>query len=534
MSFVPGSIAGEILLGIDGFTQPLLQAEHLAQAFPELMAQSLAQPLRELGDLAEQIGGELVEPFAEISSSAADSARAVADSTGQMGNDMGRFVAGAHEAGEAAEETGESITHGMLTSEAIMSLFSAWVADFVANPLLGVIGLAKETGSALAEAFSSIADEALDISLASEKLGVSAQFFSKWSGVAKAVKVDADELSNGMYMLNRIVGEEMLNPTKELTQAFQALGITQQWLNSHAGDTEAIFQKIKDGLDAMTDSQERSAVAQAVAGRGAKDLIPLFLMQRNEVNELMEAQRQFGDVTDESEAKAGRAFKKLKVEFGEMVEGLEKKASLYILDYIESHGPQIEHVLHSISDEGQKELTKLANWAGTIKWEADFKLVLADLNLIVSDIPKIGTEIVKMVEVVAAPLEQLATWAKDAFEWMNKIVGITTPSQHQTYDKFGNATKGTGSGTKGESGMDAIADMVFDDPHGQYGADSSLRPHLDPAARQRAEQYVAKELHIHVPAGTNDAQLGAFLAKAIAKARADAAAQSSAATGGQH
>ena len=153
---------------------------------------------------------------------------------------MKHGAAGAREAGHASEEMGHSILRSMIEAHAAMEFFPDWVVAFWADPLLGVATLARETGNALVEAFNHVADDAEDMNLAAEKLGVSVEFFSKWSAVAKSVRVDADSLRTGMYMLNRIVGEELANPTKELTAAFNDLGISTAWLNAHVGDSEAI------------------------------------------------------------------------------------------------------------------------------------------------------------------------------------------------------------------------------------------------------------------------------------------------------
>ena len=66
----------------------------------------------------------------------------------------------------------------------------------------------------------------------------------------------------------------------------------------------------------MTNAQTRSFVIQELMSRGGQDLVPLFMMQKDQIDQLSEAQRKFGDVTDEAEAKAGAGSKRLKRNFG--------------------------------------------------------------------------------------------------------------------------------------------------------------------------------------------------------------------------
>ncbi|MGD0464661.1 MAG: hypothetical protein ABSB74_19425 [Tepidisphaeraceae bacterium] len=412
MSWIAGSVAGAIILGIDGFTKPLLQAEQMAEIFPDLMEQSLAQPLRELGELADQIGGAVAEPFAEISSSAEDSARAVADGTGQMRDDLGRFVASEHEAGEASEQTGDSILHSMFTANAVMQLFPEWVTAFLANPLLGVVELAKETGDALGEAFSHVAGDALEMGLAAEKLGTTVEFFSKWSGVAKAVNVDAQQLSNGMYMLNRVIGEELQNPTEKLTEDFTALGISQQWLNAHAGDSEGIFLRVKDGLDGLTNAQQRSAIASDILSRGARDLIPLMLMQKDQVDDLMKAQEQYGDVTETSEAQAAQAFKILEVEAGEAFDGIEKAAMRPVLKWFVAHQDEVKQDIGKFSEYAQETIGKFFDFMnGPIAQQA-LSTLKGDVKKLIDDLPTLETQIEDIGGAVGKVLDLADRFAK--------------------------------------------------------------------------------------------------------------------------
>lgn len=668
MSFGAGSVTGDLILGIDGWTQPFLQVEHLAETFPGMMEEYLGQPLRELGDMAtlaggsvarsfaelgpgtqkfaddfqrtveqqlarplhelgdvaEQTGGSMVGRFAEIDSAAANSAEgfhatvdqhlaqplrdlgdlaeqtggsisenletigsaagksgdAVQDAGQKMSGGLKQGAAGAHEAGRASEEMGHSILRSMLEAHAMMELFPDWVATFWANPMLGIADLARETGNALVEAFNSVTEDALDTELAAEKLGVSVEFFSKWAGVARTVKIESDQLSTGMFMLSRIVGEELANPTKELTRAFDLLGISQAWLNTNSNDTEAIFNRVREGLDAMTSSGQRNWVIQELMSRGARDLIPLFNLQKDHVNALMTAQERYGDVVTASEAKAARDFQDLKVQAQEAFEGIEKAASVPVLQFFVAHSQAVEEKFKDISTRIRSSIEELFAYLQTPQSVAIFGQLGTDVDKMIADLPNLTEE----VNAVGASLGQAALLADKfvkAMDWMEKnlrpgdsIVGSqgeadlinrlsnlnvkpgdivhtdwitgewTRPDPSNPNDPVNFAPghappsppPAPAAPATAPATSNPFADTGKSPPPPATGAvDPVVQAEMDKMAvhekkRQADEQFIAKELHIHVSADISDSKLGKLLKEAMAKAQADAKAKASAAS----
>ena len=584
MSFVTGSVAGDLVLNIADFTGPLTQAENLAEAFPEIMQGSLATPLRELSELAESMGASLIGPFRQIDSSAAQSGSVVMAAGQQIASGMKQAASGAREAGHSSEEMGHSILRSMIEAHAAMELFPEWVVAFWANPLLGVANLAQETGVSLVEAFTSVQDDAVDMELAAEKLGVSVKFFSEWAGVAKTVKVGSDQLSTGMYMLSRIVGEELANPTKELTTAFNLLGISQAWLNAHSNDTAAIFDRVKDGLDAMTDSSKRSWVMQELMSRGARDLIPLFNLQKEHVEALMQAQDQYGAVTTDSEARAGRAFEELKVQAQQAFEGIEKAASVPVLDFLVAHSEQVEQKFKSASNSIRGEIDDLFKYLQSPQAAPIFDMLKKDGDQLIKDLPSL-TEAVDDLGEALGQAALLADKFVKVMSWVERNLRpgdtiIENQSQADLVSKFSGQTVKPGeimhhdwltnewtrpdptNASDPVNFTPGTAPPIFPSspspsppapaaptaPAAAPAPASAAAPAVDPVIqaemdREKAEQhrrevngqFIFKELNIHVTPDASDAAVGKLLKQAIAKAQADAkAAQSSSAIGGQN
>src|SRR5688572_27671777 len=76
-------------------------------------------------------------------------------------------------------------SRGFMQATSIAQIFPATVSNFIANPLLGLIGLAKDAGSAFTSAFSEIASSADNAGEAAEKVGVSVGFLTGVGAVAK-------------------------------------------------------------------------------------------------------------------------------------------------------------------------------------------------------------------------------------------------------------------------------------------------------------------------------------------------------------
>src|SRR5438045_4338307 len=74
---------------------------------------------------------------------------------------------------------------GMLQAQTVSQLFPATVTNFLANPLLGLIGIAKDASEAIVGAFTSVARAADNAGEAAEQAGVSVQFLTSVGQVAK-------------------------------------------------------------------------------------------------------------------------------------------------------------------------------------------------------------------------------------------------------------------------------------------------------------------------------------------------------------
>jgi hypothetical protein len=233
---------------------------------------------------------------------------------------------------------------GILEAQGLNELFPESVATFLENPLLGLIDLAKEMADAYAEAFSEVQKDALEAGLAAEKAGTSVQFMSEWSEVAKAAGVDAGALGAAFKGLQRNASDAAENGGASL-KYWQELGITQDDLKAHLGDTAGLFLMVKDHLDQLGNSADRVAIAQKLLGRGGSELIPVFDMQNDAVQRIIDHAQQMGAIETSESAKSAKAVNELSNTFTEGFTGMAKAATEPILGFLGEHAVQIEGIV---------------------------------------------------------------------------------------------------------------------------------------------------------------------------------------------
>jgi len=288
-------------------------------------------------------------------------------------------------------------THGMLEAEGIAKIFPQVVTEFLADPLLGVIDLAKEVGEGIFDTFNEVIDDAESMGLMAEKLGVPVEVLSSWVQFGKTVELQPQQIAQGLRMLEQAAAELADGTEKsnsKTAMAFERLGISMDFLKEHGNEPMAIFLKVKEGLDGMAVGVERTNTALAIMGGRQSDIIPLLLRSKEETDLFMESLKQMGGVTDDAEAKAAQKFTDLEVKTSIAFEGMKKAAMVPILEFLANHMKEVEPAILSGTGEITKELESLFkemsknNGAELVTDLQAMSHVLEDTAHIVADIVK--------------------------------------------------------------------------------------------------------------------------------------------------
>ena len=293
-------------------------------------------------------------------------------------------------------DSGAGFRTSMLQAEGLAKLFPDTVTAFLANPLLGAAEAAKEFGTETLRAFNEVLGDAQAMQLDADKLGVNTEWLSQWAGVAKTVDVDLAGLTSGILRFNARIGDA-IGGTKDAVEGFAKLGITQQWLNQHAGDTAAIFDEVEKRLAAISDSSVRAADAKDVLGRGFTELIPIFTKSADEIQHLIDVQKKLGDTTDEAEGKSALAIKNLQVEWQEAMDGIQKAAAKPVMSYIADHHQEIEDDIVKLSTTIRTEMDKVTSYFDSSEGKqivGDFKTAIREIG---SELPSVDDVLHRIV-----------------------------------------------------------------------------------------------------------------------------------------
>jgi len=349
-------------------------------------------------------------------------------------------------------------TGGIMEAEGIARIFPEVVTDFIANPLLGVAEIFKELGETAIDTFTEVTNDAESMGLLSARLGVKPEIFSQWSQLAKTVHVAPEQLAMGVKMLEEeaakaLEGEAKFNAERQARRekafqdeaefeekhrgksgdfyrkeqeweaghqatnaqaaAFARLGITLNDLRDNLNDPMALFQRIKDAIDAVPDPIERMRLATELLGARQSALVPVLTMSKEHVEEFAKATEQMGGITTTSETKAAQAFTDLQTEAGIALEGIKKSAMMPILDYITAHKDRIQQEIVHLSQVAIEDIGKIWKYLSGPEGKTIYAEIVADIRAIPADLSAIGAELKKIYD----------DWIKPIFDRTKEIVG---------------------------------------------------------------------------------------------------------------
>ena len=219
---------------------------------------------------------------------AGDSLDDAGDSAGEAGDDM-------DEAGESASTMGSSMSKAGKAGAAAITAISTAVTGAVA----GISTLVQQT-----------AQYAKQVDRAAAQSGIARERIQEIAFAAQQVSgADFDAVRDGLKEL-AIRSEEAAMGTGEATEAFERLGISQQFLKEN--DTSAIFARVRQELQGASSQMRIMAAEMLLGGEAGQKMVEVL-----------------GLTNDEMQALSSRAQETGKVLSGEQVAALERTRSAW-------------------------------------------------------------------------------------------------------------------------------------------------------------------------------------------------------------
>jgi hypothetical protein len=182
----------------------------------------------------------------------------------------------------------------------------------VAIAAVGTAALAAAAGIAgMVLKATDAAGELVDMSL---KTGLSTTTLQELAYVGDQVGTGVDTITSSLARLTRSMSDT--GTSKEVTAAFDTLGVAARDSNGNLRDSEVVFGELIDALGEVENETERDALAMEIFGRSAMELNPLIKAGSEEMARLTEEAHKMGAVMD-ADAVAGLEA------FGDTLAGLK-------------------------------------------------------------------------------------------------------------------------------------------------------------------------------------------------------------------
>jgi hypothetical protein len=148
-------------------------------------------------------------------------------------------------------------------SSAFSALGEAMVAGFAIDRLGEAVGRVIDLGASLEHM--------------SESTGISVENLSRLQYAAQLTDVNLEGLQRGVRTLATAISYALYEPTGRQAMAFQAAGISAEFLKEHSNDAWSILLKLADAFHNSTDGALKQAIAAVLlGGRYGDKLIPML------------------------------------------------------------------------------------------------------------------------------------------------------------------------------------------------------------------------------------------------------------------
>lgn len=254
-----------------------------------------------------------------------------------------KYVDGMREAGEKTKK------HAHEMGEAFEGAKEKW------KELAGVVA-AGFTAEKLIEFSHKIIESADEIGKMAEKTGISTEKLSQYKYAAASAGVQTDMLQASLGKLGKTTAEAAAGSPQQVA-AFNALGISQQFVKEHANDLDAVFQKILERFPEYEDGATKARLAQDLFGLSGSKMIPWLNQGAKGFEEAANKAKLFGLVISKDVAKSAAEINDNIGEMKAVVEGLATQTLTRIIPRLAEASKQF--VDWAANSEGLKKTIQL-------------------------------------------------------------------------------------------------------------------------------------------------------------------------------
>ena len=183
---------------------------------------------------------------------------------------------------------------GILAAQGLNEVFGSSVATFMANPLLGVINIAKNLGASLISTSGRLLETAEEVERLGDRVGATTDLVQALAARMEEAGFGSDKAELGLRTLNRRLGEAR-NGLPEAAKLFEQLGISVE----EVGNTDEALSLVLEAIDALSSSAEKAAFAARLLGDEAgTKLVNAVGGGTQALEEMIAQKRALGQVID--------------------------------------------------------------------------------------------------------------------------------------------------------------------------------------------------------------------------------------------
>lgn len=214
-----------------------------------------------------------------------------------------------NDAADAAETEGKEVKEaGEKSEKASKGIQALSGAAKAAGAALAAVGAAAvAAGAKMFDMAKDVAANGEEIDKESQKLGLSAEAYQELSYAMDMSGSSISDLSKGMINITNAIADTQ-NGVKGADKAFAGLGISLKNTDGSMKSTEDVLLETLDALAQIPDETQRSAAAQDIFGKSAKELAPLLNSGADGIKALMQEAKDYGMVMSDEAVAASADF----------------------------------------------------------------------------------------------------------------------------------------------------------------------------------------------------------------------------------
>lgn len=277
----------------------------------------------------------------------------------------------------------------------------ATAAKVGAGAISAVSGAVATVTKAVVDSSGQVAAYGDAIDKASQKVGVSAEFYQEWEAV---LQHSGTSMSNMTASFKTLANASQAATDKQ-QEAFEKLGLSMEQVGSMS--QEDLFESVIAGLQNMEEGTERTAAATALLGRGAMELGPLFNTSAEDTQKMIDTVNELGGVMSGDAVKASATYQDTLQDLQTSIDGAKRSI---VSDFL----PAITDMMGGLTklfgdqDGGIEQINEgIGNFVNTLTenipevLEAGVGIVTGLLTAITENLPALATAAVDVVMMLA-------------------------------------------------------------------------------------------------------------------------------------